>query len=153
MWTVTTLLVHGVVTGAISQAPLFRSHSGCEADHSRQCLQMPENNDDILYLYNKMIVKSAGFPHHPRVKHEVTPIFRPSFAYPSFQDYPVMAGQRPAELGSDKIGETPHSWKGDLNVTTWSPEGTLLVARSVTSLFIGSGNWAIGLRLEMCALF
>ena len=61
MWPVTTLLVIGAVARAISQTPLFRAHPGYEADHCHRCLQMPENNDDILYLYNSVLVKSAGF--------------------------------------------------------------------------------------------
>jgi hypothetical protein len=61
MWPVTTLLVLGAIARAISQAPLFRAHPDYEADHCHQCLQMPENNDDILYLYNSVLVKSAGF--------------------------------------------------------------------------------------------
>ena len=59
MWPVTTLLVIGAVARAISQAPLFRTHSGYEADHCHPCLQMPENKDGILYLYNRVLVKSA----------------------------------------------------------------------------------------------
>ena len=69
MWPVTTLVVIGAVARAISQAPLFRAHSGYEADHCQRCLQMPENNDGILYLYNRVMVKSAGFHYHPEVKH------------------------------------------------------------------------------------
>ena len=60
MWPVTTLLVIGAVARAISQAPLFHSHSGYEADHCHLCLQMPENKDGILYLYNRVLVKSAA---------------------------------------------------------------------------------------------
>jgi len=65
MWPVTTLFVLGAVTRAISQTPLFRAHTGYEADHCHRCLQIPENNDDILYLYNRVIVKSAGFHLYP----------------------------------------------------------------------------------------
>ena len=61
MWPVTTLLVIRAVTRAISQALLFCAHPGYEADHCHQCSQMPENNDDIFYLYNRVIVKSAGY--------------------------------------------------------------------------------------------
>ena len=60
MWHVTTLLVIGAVATAISRAPLFRTHSDYEADHCHPCLQMPENEDGILYLYNSVIVKSAA---------------------------------------------------------------------------------------------
>jgi len=49
MWPVTTLLVLGAVARAISQTPLLRAHPGYEADHCHRCLQMPENNDDILF--------------------------------------------------------------------------------------------------------
>ena len=61
MQSVTALLVTGVVAMTISQAPLFRSHSGYEADHCHPCLQMPANNDGVLYPYNRLLVKSAGF--------------------------------------------------------------------------------------------
>ncbi len=60
MWPVATLVVLGAVARAIPQAPLFRAHSGYGADRCHPCLQMPENNDDILYLNNREEVKSAG---------------------------------------------------------------------------------------------
>ena len=65
MWPVTTLLVIGAVARAISQAPLFHTHSGYEADHCHPCLQMPENKDGILYLYNRVLVKSAAGIRRP----------------------------------------------------------------------------------------
>ena len=52
MWPVTTLLVIGAVTRAISQAPLFHAHSGYEADHYHRHSQMPENTEGIFYRNN-----------------------------------------------------------------------------------------------------
>jgi hypothetical protein len=70
MWPVTTLLVIGAVTRAISQAPLFHAHSGYEADHYHRHSQMPENTEGIFYTNNNPLLKLPEFHPVPIIETE-----------------------------------------------------------------------------------
>ena len=70
MWPVTTLLVIGAVTRAISQAQLFHAHSGYEVDHYHRHSQMPGNTEGIFYRNNNPPLKLPEFHPVPIIKTE-----------------------------------------------------------------------------------